>query len=110
MPREYDFWVYILSSSSGTLYTGVTNDIERRVREHKQKRGDGFTSRYDCNRLVYYQRFQWVHAAIAREKQIKSWSRAKKLALIESRNPRWEDLSRLWGLEYDFPRPWEYKG
>ena len=110
MPRDYDFWVYIMASASGTLYTGVTNDIERRVREHKEKRHVGFTSRYKCNRLVYRERFQWVHAAIAREKQIKSWSRARKIALIESRNPRWEDFSRLFGVEYDFPRPWEYKG
>jgi len=103
MPREYNFWVYVMASNSGTLYTGVTNDIERRVREHKNKRADGFTAKYDCNRLVYYQWFQDIRRAIAREKQIKSWSRAKKVALIESGNRRWEDLSRLWGMELDIP-------
>ena len=103
MPREYKFWVYIMASLSGTLYTGITNDIEHRVFEHKNKLVDGFTAKYDCNRLVHFERYQWVQAAIAREKQIKSWSRARKIALIESSNPRWADLAEHWGWEYDFP-------
>ena len=82
-----------MSSPSQTLYTGVTNNLERRVNEHKSGTFDGFTKRYRVNRLVYFAETHDVNAAIAAEKQIKGWSRAKKFALIEEENPRWLDLS-----------------
>ncbi len=87
------YYVYILTNRSKTLYTGVTNDLLRRVHEHKQKLIPGFTQKYNINRLVYYEETSDVTEAIAREKQIKGWVRAKKIALIESRNPEWLDLS-----------------
>ena len=91
------YYVYILASKkNGTLYTGVTNDIERRVYEHKHKLTPGFTSRYNVNRLVYYEEYNDIRDAIAREKQIKGWLRKKKIALIESMNPNWDDLSAGW--------------
>ena len=92
------YWVYIASSLSRTLYTGVTNDLERRMREHKLGLVSGFTSEYRVTRLVYYESFAEIEAAITREKEIKSWRREKKLRLIESRNPGWADLSDSWGL------------
>ena len=94
MPRQY--YVYILSSISRTLYTGVTNDLERRLYEHKHKLVPGFTGRYGVDRLVYYEIASDPASAIAREKQIKGWTRAKKVALIESQNPKWADLSAEW--------------
>jgi putative endonuclease len=94
MTREY--YVYILSNASRRLYVGVTNNLERRVYEHKHKLMPGFTSEYNINRLVYFEITTDVSAAIAREKQIKGWLRRKKLALIESQNPTWEDLSAGW--------------
>lgn len=90
------YYVYIMASLSRTLYTGVTNDLERRVYEHKHKALPGFTAQYNVNRLVYFEDAPDVKAAIAREKQIKSWSRGKKIALIESVNPTWDDLSASW--------------
>ena len=90
------YFVYILTSNSGTLYTGMTNNLQRRVDQHKHKLIEGFTSKYSVNRLVYYETFGDVRGAIAREKQIKSWRRNKKLALIESMNPKWQDLSEDW--------------
>ena len=87
------FWVYILSSNTRTIYVGVTNDLERRVQEHKSKQVPGFTARYNVSQLVYSEVFSDVRDAIAREKQIKSWSRARKNALIEEHNPRWNDLA-----------------
>ena len=92
--REY--YVYIMTNKSGTLYTGVTNDLTRRVYEHKHKLVAGFTSRYNITRLVYFEATSDVHAALSREKQIKGWLRAKKISLIESLNPEWEDLSERW--------------
>ena len=97
MSRDWHFWVYILASKSRRIYTGVTNDIERRVREHKSGAIDGFTQRYKINRLVYRERFHYIDNAIAREKEIKGWDRAKRVALIESENPTWVDLSLEWG-------------
>jgi putative endonuclease len=91
------FYVYIMTNKSRTLYTGVTNDLERRVYEHKQKLIPGFTSRYNISRLVYFEATQSVTAAIEREKQIKGWLRQKKIGLIESMNPKWEDLSSQFG-------------
>jgi putative endonuclease len=92
------FCVYIMTNKSRTLYTGVTNDLERRVYEHKKKLVPGFTAKYNIDRLVYYEATQDVNAAISREKQIKGWLRAKKIVLIESVNPDWRDLSVDWSL------------
>jgi putative endonuclease len=86
-------YVYITTNKSRTLYTGVTNDLERRVYEHKQKLIPGFTTRHNISRLVYFEATEDIRAAIEREKQIKGWLRQKEIALIESMNPEWEDLS-----------------
>lgn len=94
-----EFYVYILSSRSGVLYTGVTNDLVRRVHEHKAGEVPGFTRQYRVNRLVYYESFADVNEAIAAEKRIKGWVRAKKIALIETDNPTWRDLSEDWARE-----------
>ena len=87
--------VYILASDSGVLYTGVTNSIQRRVWQHKLKLLPGFTEKYNVTKLVYYEVFSDIRAAIQREKQIKRWNRAKKVFLIELRNPRWLDLFEI---------------
>ncbi len=92
----HEYYVYIATNKSGTLYTGVTNDIRRRMYEHKTKAVSGFTSRYNIGRLVYYEAFSDVSAAIRREKQIKGWRRSKKIDLIEEANPKWRDLSADW--------------
>ena len=92
--RQY--YVYIMTNHTGTLYTGVTNNLERRISEHKNKLLPGFTGRYNITRLAYYEAFSDIREAIAREKQIKGWLRAKKIALIESVNPGWKDLSEEW--------------
>jgi putative endonuclease len=94
--REYCYFTYIMASRSRTLYIGVTVDLHRRVFQHKWKEHDGFTARYNCDRLVWFERHQFVQAAIAREKELKGWSRSKKIALIESMNAVWVDLSREW--------------
>lgn len=86
-------WVYFLTNSNKTvLYIGVTNDLTRRVSEHKSKCIKGFTSTYSLSKLVYYENFNDIRQAIAREKQLKKWSRAKKDNLIETMNPFWKDL------------------
>jgi putative endonuclease len=90
------YYVYILSNKSRTLYTGVTNNLERRVSEHKLKLIPGFTCRYNLTRLVYFEVFGDIRSAIGREKQIKGWLRAKKVALIVAGNPAWQDLSKGW--------------
>jgi putative endonuclease len=90
------YYVYIMTSPSGTLYTGTTNNLKRRVYEHKHKLIEGFTQKYNVTRLVYFEETGDVSAAIAREKQIKGWRRSKKIALIESLNPKWQDLSDGW--------------
>ncbi len=91
-----DYYVYVMTNRSGTLYTGVTNNLKRRVYEHKHKLIEGFTARYNIDRLVYYEICSESLAAIAREKQIKGWRRSKKIALIETLNPNWRDLSEDW--------------
>ena len=96
-----DYYVYILGSKSGVLYVGVTNDLARRLFEHKQKLIEGFTSKYNITRLVYFETFENVRDAIAREKQIKGWRRSKKIALIESTNLTWRDLSDEWTNDRD---------
>ena len=92
MKREYDFYIYILASSSGTLYTGMTNNLLRRVSEHKKGDKETFTGKYSVNKLVYYEHFQYVNDALAREKEIKCWRREKKEKLIVTINPHWNDL------------------
>ncbi len=92
MPKEHHYFVYILSSRSRTLYIGVTNNLSRRLQEHRDGTSDGFTQRYKIHRLVYIERFQYIDNAIAREKQLKHFTRAEKVALITQSNPTWEDL------------------
>jgi putative endonuclease len=90
------YFVYIMTNRSMTLYTGVTNNLMRRVREHKTGPGSGFTAKYKLDRLVYFERYEYIHNAIEREKRIKGWLRIKKIALIVSANPSWKDLSEEW--------------
>jgi len=97
------YCVYIMASRSRVLYAGVTNDIVRRVDEHKCGLIAGFTRKYHVTRLVYFERFAEVRAAIAREKEIKGWVRARKIQLIEERNPTWEDWARRWVRESRHP-------
>lgn len=91
-----NYYVYILTNRSRTFYVGMTDSLERRVLEHKQKLIEGLTKRYDITRLVYCEVFNNVREAVAREKQIKDWRREKKITLIESVNPKWRDLSEDW--------------
>jgi putative endonuclease len=87
------YWVYILASRvGGTLYIGVTNDLVRRIYEHREGLVDGFTKKYALHRLVYFEQFDDVENAIRREKRLKSWNRAWKIRLIEQNNPNWIDL------------------
>lgn len=93
--------VYILSNTSRGLYVGVTNDLERRIWQHKHKLVRGFTCRYNLGRLVYFEVHGNPRSAIAREKQIKGWLRSKKIALIRSVNPKLKDLSEGWFSKFD---------
>jgi putative endonuclease len=90
------YYVYIMANRSKTLYTGVTNNLQRRLYEHQQHLVAGFTSKYQITHLVYFEEMSDVNAALAREKHIKGWVRARKVALIESINPDWRDLSEEW--------------
>jgi putative endonuclease len=90
------YFVYIMTNRSKTLYTGVTNSLVRRVREHKLGMASSFTAEYKLDRLAYFERFDDVRNAIERERQIKGWLRIKKIALIVSVNPEWKDLSAEW--------------
>jgi putative endonuclease len=90
------YYVYLLASRSRTLYTGVTNNLARRISEHREGRIPGFKSQYRIYRLVYFESYRDVRDAIVREKQIKGWLRAKKIALIEAQNPAWDDLAAGW--------------
>jgi putative endonuclease len=94
--RDARYFVYILASRTRVLYVGVTNDLERRLWQHKRHAIDGFTARYNVVRLVHFEQTNDVRAAIAREKQLKGWRREKKIALIEAANPQWKDLSEEW--------------
>jgi putative endonuclease len=96
MGKDHQYFVYIMTNQSRTLYVGVTGNIRERVYQHKQKLTDGFTKKYNIDRLVYFETFGNVHSAIAREKAIKSWLRAKKIDLIQASNPDWRDLSDGW--------------
>ena len=100
-----EYYVYIMASHRGTLYTGVTNDLERRAYEHKSGLGGAFTKKYNVSKLVYYESTSDVVSAIEREKQIKAWRRSKKVALIESMNPYWADLTQDWGTTPASPDP-----
>ncbi len=91
-----EYYVYIMTNNSKTLYTGVTGDLFRRVDEHKRGSVEGFTSRYHITQLVYFESSTSVFDALNREKQIKGWLRRKKIELIESMNPEWEDLAKDW--------------
>lgn len=95
--KEKMYYTYIVASRSHNSYIGVTSGIEVRVQQHKEGRFEGYSKRYKCNRLVWFERHPFVEDAIAREKQLKGWSRAKKIALIERENPAWVDLSEDWG-------------
>ena len=90
------YFVYIMANRTGTLYIGITNNLKRRVYEHKHKLLSGFTSKYRLNRLVYFESTTDIHGAISREKQLKGWVREKKLELIRSSNPTMGDISRDW--------------
>ena len=90
------YYVYIMTNKSKTLYTGITDNLERRVYEHKKKLLEGFTKRYNITKLVYYEVTSDVSAAIERKKQIKGWLRRKKITLVEAMNPQWTDLSEGW--------------
>ncbi|MGZ3871400.1 MAG: GIY-YIG nuclease family protein [Mucilaginibacter sp.] len=95
--KNHNYCVYILTNRSNTtLYVGVTSELETRVWQHKNKVFKGFTSKYEINKLVYFEEFQWVQDAIAREKQLKGGSRQKKIDLIVAVNPAWNDLSEGW--------------
>jgi putative endonuclease len=95
---ERHYCTYIMASLSRKVYVGVTNNLLRRTVEHKRASLQGFTQKYRINRLVYFESFQYVRDAIAREKKIKGWRRSRKVELIESRNPTWADISAEWGL------------
>jgi len=103
--HEGSYFTYIVASQSRTLYIGVTGDLHKRAFEHKWKEHDGFSAKYNCDRLVWFESYQDVEKAIAREKQLKGWRREKKIALIEKMNPAWVDLSGDW---YDV-EPRDYK-
>ncbi|MFI5089268.1 MAG: GIY-YIG nuclease family protein [Terriglobales bacterium] len=90
------YYVYILASLSGTLYIGITSNLEKRMVEHKEGLVPGFTKQYSVDRLFYFEIYSDVRNAIRREKQLKGWRREKKIALIESTNPSWKDLAREW--------------
>ena len=100
-PRYY--CVYIMGSQTGTLYIGVSGNLHKRVFQHKFHPYEGFSSRYEVVRLLYFESYDDVHKALAREKQLKRWSRAKKIALFERRNPQWKDVAAEW-------YPWMERG
>jgi putative endonuclease len=97
MPRERTYYMYIMASKSRVVYVGVTGFLMARVLRHRAGKGGQFTRRYQVDRLVYVASFRNVGDAIARETEIKGWRREKKVALIEERNPTWEDLAEGWG-------------
>ncbi|PLX27987.1 hypothetical protein C0583_02005 [Candidatus Parcubacteria bacterium] len=92
MRREYKFYVYIIASSSGTLYIGFTNSLIRRIIEHREGKIEGFSKKYSCKKLVYYEIFKYVNEALEREKELKDWNRQKKEKIIKELNPHWKDL------------------
>lgn len=101
--KDHEYWTYIVASVTGTVYVGMTNDLFTRALQHKAGEIEGFSRTYHCTRLVYYEGYQSVLKAIGREKQLKGWRRSKKIALIESKNPRWVDFAEHWGKEILLP-------
>ena len=97
--RQHNYYVYLMASPSRTLYRGVTNNLERRVWQHRHKAIRGFSAQHGTTRLVWFEWFTRIDDAIATEKRIKGWRREKKLALIAEQNPKWWDLSRDWEIE-----------
>lgn len=93
-----DYYFYILANERRTIYIGVTNNLERRLWEHRNRIAPGFASEHGCDRVMLIESFSDVRDAIAREKQLKGWRRSKKIALIEASNPDWQDLSDGWSL------------
>ncbi|UOY05406.1 GIY-YIG nuclease family protein [Muricauda sp. SCSIO 64092] len=94
---NHQYYVYILTNKkNGTLYIGISNDLERRIWEHRNKLVEGFTKKYSLNRLVYFEQYQYVNDAILREKRLKKWKRQWKINLIEEENPEWNDLAIDW--------------
>ena len=102
MKPQNIYCVYMTASKSGVIYTGVTSNLEGRAWQHKNKAMKGFTSKYNVDKVVWYECGSDFEAAIRREKQIKNWRRAWKVALIDSVNPKWNDLSQEWGIKRDF--------
>lgn len=96
MIKVRQYYIYILANNAKMLYVGVTKDLMRRIQQHKDAMIDGHTAKYSINQLVYFETTQDIRVAITREKQIKGWLRAKKIALIDSCNPEWKDLSVEW--------------
>jgi putative endonuclease len=93
MPRDYNFWVYMVTNRNhSVLYIGVTNRLSRRTSEHREGTKAGFAAKYQCKKLIYYEHYRDIRDAIARELQLKKWSRPKKINLISRLNPRWDDL------------------
>ena len=105
MRIEKRYYVYIMASRSLNLYTGITNNIQSRALDHKEGIIKGFTKRYKINRLVYFEVLHDVRIAIRREKQIKSWTRSKRITLIQSQNPTWIDLAADWGKPFKMQIP-----
>lgn len=95
-PSNMGYWVYIMTNKSGTLYIGMTNNLARRVWQHQQGTVEGFTATYRITKLIHAEPFAEVRDAQARERQLKGWARAKKVALIEASNPEWRDLGEEW--------------
>jgi putative endonuclease len=100
--KRHNYSVYIVASKSRVLYIGMTNDLERRIFEHKNDLFDGFSKQYRCHRLVYRESFDDVKKAIDREKQLKRWNRTKKEWLISQDNPTWEDLAAEWFVRHRY--------
>jgi len=96
MPTR-SYYTYIVASPSKTLYIGITSNLETRIHEHRTKACKGFSATYSCSRLVLFETYATAPSAINREKQLKGWTRAKKVKLIEQTNPSWNDLSEEWG-------------
>lgn len=93
-------YTYIMASTTGTLYIGVTSEIYDRVRQHKNGTFEGFSKKYGCTRLLYYESHESINQSIAREKQLKGWRREKKLNLIRTQNPEFKDLAERWGWQF----------
>jgi putative endonuclease len=92
MKKQYQYWVYIVSSISKKIYIGVTNNLDRRISEHKEGKIEGFTKKYNIKKLVYYEETNDIYCAIEREKQLKKWRREKKIKFVEKNNSKWKDL------------------